>query len=249
MTSATLERTQPTATATKPAVQKVFRRSEIKYLVTDEQRAAILSAASEHMEPDAWGATTVCNVYYDTPTGLLVRRSLDKPTYKEKIRVRSYGRRTPGSPVFVELKKKYKGIVYKRRAVMDEVRAEALLAGHGDPQTQIEREIDFAVRRYEGLAPACYIAYDREAYYAIDDHEFRMTFDRNVRARWCELDLTAPAWGEQLLPPGMSIMELKCGGAVPLWMVRELERLGVSKASFSKYGNAWKARHTRAHVA
>ncbi|MBQ6491607.1 MAG: polyphosphate polymerase domain-containing protein, partial [Atopobiaceae bacterium] len=209
MTSATLERTQPTATATKPAVQKVFRRSEIKYLVTDEQRAVILSAASEHMEPDAWGATTVCNVYYDTPTGLLVRRSLDKPTYKEKIRVRSYGRRTPGSPVFVELKKKYKGIVYKRRAVMDEVRAEALLAGHGDPQTQIEREIDFAVRRYEGLAPACYIAYDREAYYAIDDHEFRMTFDRAVRCRWDDVSLAGSTAGFVLTPRDRSLLEVK----------------------------------------
>lgn len=234
------------APAKKPAVQKVFRRSEVKYLVTDEQRAAILSAVSEHMEPDAWGATTVCNVYYDTPTSLLIRRSLDKPTYKEKIRVRSYGRREPGAPVFVELKKKHKGIVYKRRAVMDEARAEALLAGHGDPRTQIEREIDFAVRRYEGLAPACYIAYDREAFYAIDDHEFRMTFDRNVRARWHDLNLTAQTDGEQLLPAGTSIMELKCGGAMPPWTVRVLSRLGIRKASFSKYGNAWKARHARA---
>ena len=249
MTNATLERTLPTIEAAKPAVQKVFRRCEIKYLVTDEQRTAILSAASEHMEPDSWGATTVCNVYYDTPTSLLIRRSLDKPTYKEKIRVRSYGRRTPGSPVFVELKKKYKGIVYKRRAVMDEVRAEALLAGNGDPQTQIEREIDFAVRRYEGLAPACYIAYDREAFYAIDDHEFRMTFDRNVRARWDDLDLTSSTDGEQLLPEGMNIMELKCAGAIPLWMVRVLDHLNLRKASFSKYGNAWKARQARVQAA
>lgn len=233
----------PTITQGKPAVQKVFKRREVKFLVTDEQRATIELAASAHMEADAWGATTVCNVYYDTPTSLLIRRSTEKPRYKEKIRIRSYGRREPGAPVFVELKKKFKGVVYKRRAVMDEDRAAALLAGHGDPQTQIEREIDFAVRRYDGLAPACYIAYDREAHYAVDDHEFRMTFDRNVRARWDDLDLTAPTQGEQLLPEGVSIMELKCGGAIPLWMVRTLDELGLRKASFSKYGNAWKARH------
>lgn len=257
MTSAILERAQQLAsldeqaavTPRKPAVQKVFRRREIKFLVTDEQRTAILSAASEHMEPDAWGATTICNVYFDTPTSLLVRRSIEKPKYKEKVRIRSYGRREPGAPVFVELKKKFKGIVYKRRVVLDEGRAERLLSGRGNPRTQIEREIDFTVRRYEGLAPACYIAYDREAFYAIDDHEFRMTFDRNVRARWDDLDLTSSTDGEQLLPEGMNIMELKCGGAIPLWMVRVLDHLNLRKASFSKYGNAWKARQARVQAA
>jgi hypothetical protein len=229
--------------------QLTFKRYEIKYLLTDEQRQRLAILMGRYMVPDEWGPSTVCNVYYDTPSRLLVRRSAEHPDYKEKVRIRSYGVQSPDASVFVELKKKYDGVVYKRRCTMDAPRAQAMLSGHGDPQTQIERELDFTCRRYGGLEPAFFIAYDREAFYAKDDHEFRMTFDRNVRARWDDLDLTSSTDGEQLLPEGMNIMELKCGGAIPLWMVRVLDHLNLRKASFSKYGNAWKARQTRVQAA
>lgn len=221
-------------------LQLTFKRYEIKYLLADEQRDRLRSLMDRHMVPDEWGPSTVCNVYYDTPTHLLVRRSAEHPDYKEKVRVRSYGIRKPGSPVFVELKKKYDGVVYKRRCTMDEDRAAALLAGQGDPRTQIERELDFTCRRYGGLVPSFYIAYDREAFYATDDHEFRMTFDRHVRSRTTRLRLTATDEARHILGDGLSLLEVKAGGAIPLWLTAFLADEGLYKTSFSKVGMAWR---------
>ncbi len=221
------------------AVQLNFKRYEIKYLLTSEQRDRLRILMDRYMVPDEWGPSTVCNVYYDTPSRMLVRRSSEHPDYKEKVRVRSYGVRKPSDPVFVELKKKYDGVVYKRRCTMSAQRAANLLAGHGDPQTQIERELDFTCKRYGGLEPAFFIAYDREAFYAADDHEFRMTFDKRVRTRDYDLRLDVTDRAEQFLDDDLTLLEVKAGGAVPLWLVEFLSGEGIYKVRFSKVGMAW----------
>ena len=92
-----------------------FERRELKYRITDAQRAALEAAFDARMVPDEHGESTICNIYYDTADYRLIRASLEKPAYKEKLRLRSYGVTEPGGEVFLELKKKYKGIVYKRR--------------------------------------------------------------------------------------------------------------------------------------
>jgi len=220
-------------------IQLTFKRYEIKYLLTDEQRKRLAILMDYYMVPDEWGPSTVCNVYYDTPSRLLVRRSAEHPDYKEKVRIRSYGVKRSDAPVFVELKKKYDGVVYKRRCTMDVQRAQAMLSGHGDPQTQIECELDFTCRRYGGLEPAFFIAYDREAFYAKDDHEFRMTFDRRIRSRTTDMRLDVSSDGEQYLEDGLNLLEVKAGGAIPLWLTEYLNGEGLFKARFSKVGVAW----------
>lgn len=180
-------------------IQTVFKRQEIKFLLDRDQRARLERAMCGHVVPDAYGPSTVCNVYYDTPTLLLARRSADHPAYKEKLRTRSYGVSDGTEPVFAELKKKYDGVVYKRRATLPPADADALLSGRREGATQIERELAFAAGRYEGLAPRAFVAYDREAFFAPDDHEFRMTFDRRVRARWERLSLCDGDDGDALL--------------------------------------------------
>lgn len=220
-------------------VQLNFKRYEIKYLLSEEQRDRLRILMERHMIPDEWGPSTVCNVYYDTPSRLLVRRSAEHPDYKEKVRVRSYGVLRSGAPVFLELKKKFDGVVYKRRCTVSVERAQELLSGRGNPQTQIEREIDFTCRRYGGLEPAFFVAYDREAFYAADDHEFRMTFDRRVRSRNSNLRLDATDKAEQYLDDGLTLLEVKAGGAIPLWLVEFLSGEGIRKVSFSKVGMAW----------
>ena len=222
--------------------QMNFKRCEMKYMLTDGQRARLMEAMSAHMVPDEYGPSTVLNVYCDTPSSLLIRRSLEHPAYKEKVRLRSYGTLGQGAPVFLELKKKSDGIVYKRRCTMAAERADAFLAGIGDPQTQIERELDYSIRRYGGLRKNAFIAYDREAFYASDDHEFRMTFDVRVRVRWDRLTLASDSDGEQILPDGQNLLEVKAGGAVPLWLARFLSEERIFKASFSKYGTAYQRR-------
>ena len=201
------------------------------------------------MVEDEYGKSTVCNIYYDTPTQLLTRRSLEKPHYKEKIRVRSYGPAKPDGNVFLELKKKYDGIVYKRRCVAPIDKALAFFDGSYEPKSQIERELIFSIRRYEGLTAFCYLAYDREAFYDANDHEFRVTFDTNQRFRTHDVDLTTEPEGELILPAGLNVMEVKAGGAVPLWFAHYLTEHQLRRTSFSKIGRAYTAMYKRGEVA
>ena len=219
----------------------VFERREIKYLVSAEQRAAIEKAFADHMIPDAHGESTICNVYCDTPDYRLIRTSLDKPVYKEKFRIRSYGRAGEDDKVFMELKKKYKGVVYKRRIsvsqseAMDFIGGRASLPGDG----QIEREIEYFVKFYGGLVPAMYLCYDRRAFFDGDDPRLRITFDKNILWRTDRVRLTSHPSGRQLLSPGQSLMEIKCGDAMPMWLVNILDELEIRRVSFSKYGTAY----------
>lgn len=218
--------------------QMVFKRYEVKYQLSNEQRARLERVMAEHMVPDEHGVSTVRNIYYDTPSRLLARRSAEHPAYKEKLRIRSYVSADQDAPVFLELKKKCDGIVYKRRCTLPLREAHALLMGTRAPQTQIEREIAFSASRYEGLAPAMFVAYDREAFYAKDDHEFRMTFDRRVRCRWVDVRLAGDTEGKLLTPESQNLLEVKCAAGMPLWLVEFFSAEHIYKGSFSKYGAA-----------
>ncbi len=222
--------------------QNTFMRYEIKYLVTAQQRQAIMYKMNEYMNPDEYGKSTICNVYYDTPDMCLARRSIEKPLYKEKLRVRSYGSASADDMVFVELKKKYDEVVYKRRVAIREGEAEKYLAGKCacSKNNQIVNELDYFLTEYKGLSPAAYIAYDREAFYAKDDPGFRITFDDNVLWRDYDLSLTIGVYGKPLLNQGQSLMEIKVSSALPLWLTHLMCQEGIYKINFSKYGNAYK---------
>ena len=227
--------------------QLTFERREMKYLLTDGERDELLAAVAEHLVEDEHGASTVRSLYYDTPTLILARRSSEHPTYKEKLRLRAYGSPYPCEPVFVELKKKCDGVVYKRRSTRTIEQAQGLLAGTQEPRGQIERELACAAARYEGLAPACYLAYDREALYERNNRDLRLTFDRRVRMSWeaprLDAELYAPA--EQILPAGLSILEVKTSRAMPRWLTQALAGIGATQARWSKYGTAAKLRTQR----
>lgn len=221
--------------------QMVFKRYEMKYLLTRKQKEKVLEAMEPYMELDAYGRSTIRNIYYDTDNYRLVRKSLEKPVYKEKLRVRSYRTAGPEDEVFVELKKKYEGVVYKRRISMGEQRAEAYLTGRcSAPQnTQITEEIDYFLRFYETLAPKVFLSYEREAYYTREPGEFRVTFDENIIWRETDLSLEKGIYGTPILKPGQTLMEIKTPGGIPLWMVKVLSEESIRQTSFSKYGNAY----------
>ncbi len=223
------------------AYQAIFKRYEIKYMMTKQQKEQLLKVMAEHMALDEYGRTTICNLYFDTDSYRLIRRSIEKPAYKEKLRVRSYGTATKTSPVFVELKKKYEDVVYKRRISMPENEAVKWLGGRHEIKhhTQISDEIDYVRSYYEGLKPVVYLSYEREAFYSKDGSDFRVTFDENILARETHLSLEAGAWGSSLLPRGMVLMELKTPGGIPLWMTEFLSAHHIYKTSFSKYGTAY----------
>ena len=221
--------------------QSIFQRHEIKYLITREQMGLILQELDLHLRPDAYGPSTVRNLYFDTDSYRLIRRSLEKPVYKEKLRLRCYCQAREDTPVFVELKKKYKGVVYKRRLSLPEGEAMAWLCGRGPgPDRQIGREIDCFLAFYGSLQPKAVLFYDRQAWYDREDPELRITFDDNIRFRQTELSLQAQVGGIPLLPPDQILMEIKCTGAMPLWLTQVLTRHRLYKTSFSKYGTAYR---------
>ena len=223
------------------AYQSVFKRYELKYLLSQEQKEAVLRAMQGKMKLDKYGRTTIRNIYYDTDTYLLIRRSIEKPAYKEKLRIRSYSRADPDSTVFVELKKKYQSIVYKRRISLPEEEAMQWVAGkhHCHDHTQIANEIDYFLSYYQTLHPAVFLSYEREAFYSTDESDFRVTFDDNILCRQEDLSLESQVYGTPILPEGKILMEIKCSGGIPLWMVQVLSKEHIYKTSFSKYGTAY----------
>ncbi len=221
--------------------QMTFKRYELKFMLTQSQKQALLQVMEPYMALDQYGRTTIQNLYYDTDSFRLVRRSMERPEYKEKLRVRSYGTAREGGRVFVELKKKYDHVVYKRRLTLPEPDAMAWLAGDKSaaPDSQIGREIDYFCAFYRDLRPQVFLSYEREAYFERGGGDFRVTFDENILTRRTALSLKTSPWGTPLLPHGTVLMELKTPGGIPLWMTRFLTENHIYKTSFSKYGTAY----------
>ena len=221
-------------------IQTCFKRIEKKYLLNRAQYYAMLSGISDWMEPDQYTNYAIGNVYYDTDNFDLIRTSLDKPVYKEKLRVRSYGVPSAEDSVFVELKKKFDGVVYKRRITMNAAdAAESLARGYIDRSDQISREINWFLHMYQP-SPKAFIGYDREAFAGIDDPNLRLTFDTNLRGRAWDVDLLEGDYGTFIIPQEMILMEIKIPGSAPLWLSRLLSENEIRDASFSKYGTYYK---------
>lgn len=224
------------------ADQMIFKRFEIKYMIDEAVFEKLMEVMDGYMIADEHGRSTVCSLYYDTPKHLLIRRSLEHPVYKEKLRLRSYGLAKPSDTVFVELKKKFCSVVYKRRIAMTHDKAISYLAGNGQiADSQIANEINYALKIYENLAPAVLLSYEREAFYARNNHEFRVTFDRNILWRDYDLSLDKGIFGTPILEDQKVLMEVKTDGAIPGRMVDFLTANKLYKTSFSKYGTAYRA--------
>lgn len=221
--------------------QAVFKRYELKYLLTKEQKSVLLTEIEKHMALDQYGRSTIRNIYFDTDNYRLIRRSIEKPAYKEKLRIRCYQKATPETEVFVELKKKYRSIVYKRRIAMPEKTALEWLCNKTPlkEQTQISNEIDYFLDYYKTLHPVAFLSYVREAYYCKDGSDLRVTFDEQILCRQTELSLESDIAGTSILDSNLVLMEIKCSGGIPLWMTKVLSAEHIYKTSFSKYGTAY----------
>lgn len=230
-------------------IKSVFTRYELKYLVTKEKKKELLKLIDLYMTPDEFGQSSIYNLYYDTATFLLIRRSLDKPVYKEKLRLRSYLRADSDTQVFLELKKKHKDIVYKRRISLSEENATGYFENAFHlPDTQIGREIDYFKNIYEDLAPRVWITYDRQAFFGKQDGDFRITFDENILWREEDLSLCSEKYGNLLLDEDLVLMEVKVTGGMALWLTHFLTENQIYKTSFSKYGNVYKEMINRKKV-
>ena len=219
--------------------QVVFKRYEKKYILTKAQYDAFIEKSSAHLQPDRYGKHTICNIYFDTESYSLIRKSIEKPVYKEKLRLRSYGIPTSDSHVFLEIKKKFDGIVYKRRVEMTLDEAYKYIFTHeSDRESQILSEIDYFLNFHKPY-PRVYLAYDRIAMLDKENPCIRVTFDTNIRWRDAEIGLENGTWGEVMLDKNQYIMEIKIPGAMPLWMSDVLDELQIYPQSYSKYGTCY----------
>ena len=218
----------------------IFKRIEKKYLLSEAQYEALLRRIGRHLRPDEYGRSTVLSLYLDTPDHRIIRSSMEAVDYKEKLRLRSYGTASADSAVFLELKKKFGGVVYKRRAAMTLTEAERYLRMGIKPfESQIMSEIDWAMRLYGRPKGAMLIACEREACFDEEHPDLRLTFDRNIRYRENELRLDRGSAGIHLLPKETVLLEIKTAGAMPLWLADALDAEDILPGSFSKYGAAY----------
>ena len=218
----------------------IFKRIEKKYLLSEAQYEALFQRIGPHLHPDEFGRSTVMSLYLDTPDHRIIRNSVEAEDYKEKLRLRSYGTAGPESTVFLEIQKKFGGVVYKRRAAMTLAEAETYLQLRVKPfESQILSEIDWAMRFYGWPKPAMMIACEREAWLDDEHSDLRLTFDRNIRYRESGLRLSGSSTGVCLLPERTVLLEVKTAGAMPLWLADALDAEGILPGSFSKYGAAW----------
>lgn len=228
---------------------EVFNRHEHKYLLDRETFEKVLEVLDEHMELDSHNIDkkpyTISNIYYDTSDDFLIRHSLSKPQYKEKLRLRSYGIPGEDSKVFLEIKKKFDGVVNKRRTKLALEEAYEFLETGIAPEVkdymngQVLKELTYFLQLYD-LSPKLYLAYDRIAYFEKNNDDLRISFDMNIRSRRHDLRLEAGDFGELLLGKDMYLMEVKTSLAKPLWLTHMLNELGIRKRSFSKYGTEFK---------
>lgn len=231
-----------------------FARIEIKYHVPSDKYELLLEELWDYIEPDMYGDTRIYNIYYDTPDYRLIRQSIEKPIYKEKLRLRTYSVPGADTNAFIEIKKKYEGIVYKRRISLPYLEAKRHL-DKGLPfqdielvksdkkgsytDIQIEHEINAMLRYYKKLRPGMIISYDRLAFKGIEDPNLRITFDKNIRWRDYDMDLRSGGYGSLILPEEDRLMEIKIAGAMPIEIAHILSRLNIYKSSFSKYGRGY----------
>ncbi|MCD8069652.1 MAG: polyphosphate polymerase domain-containing protein [Lachnospiraceae bacterium] len=224
--------------------ENIFERYEKKYILSETQYEGIMRFLSGKILEDEYSRATVMSLYYDTPDHRIIRHSLERPVYKEKLRVRCYGVLTRESEAFIELKKKYKGVVYKRRLSMSCAEARDFLKGNDTSSAtegteQIAREIHAFCHNYPHIAPSILCSCDRYAVRDRTNEELRYTFDHNLRGRTYDLDLCRGVYGEALTADGACILEIKAPGAVPLELAGALDRLQIYPHSFSKVGAAY----------
>jgi SPX domain protein involved in polyphosphate accumulation len=228
---------------------EVFNRYEKKYRIRDDTYFKLRERLSEYMEADEHSKDgdfyTIYNIYYDTPDNYLIRKSIDGSVYKEKLRLRSYGVKGPDEKVFLEIKKKYKKLVNKRRTKLQLAEAYQYLQSKERPELktymnhQVLNEIDYMIHRMD-LSPKVFLSYDRCAMFGKDNKDFRVTFDRNITTRRYDLGLHYGIYGDKLLEEDEWIMEVKIDKAMPLWMTQILSEFQIYPASFSKYGTEYK---------
>jgi hypothetical protein len=223
-----------------PAAAAFFQRYEQKYLLNTFQYHELLALLNGFVCADEHGLSTIYSIYYDNDEFGIARNSLNKSVYKEKLRLRSYGIPQPGDTVYLELKKKLKGITYKQRIPLLFTGMEQCLNLRPDnyPHDYIRNEIEWVLDYYNPF-PRFMVCYNRRSFRGVEDKTLRITFDTNIRWRASGLDFSLGSYGSPLLAENKYLMEVKVGNSMPLYLTARLSGLKIFPFSFSKFRSAY----------
>lgn len=221
--------------------QNIFERYEVKYMLSYDDYKDLILYMKDYMQMDKFERHKIRNIYFDTEDYRVIRHSIEKPLHKEKLRIRMYGDFAPDKKVFVELKKKFKGIVYKRRIEMTHEEATAYFWNneHKIKQSQILKEVDYFIECNEGIKPKIYLEYEREAFFGKEDNDFRITFDFNLKYRDFNIELAVSNENVYVIDEDCVLMEVKTIKGMPFWLIDFLSDKRIYKRSFSKYATAY----------
>ncbi|MBF0713381.1 polyphosphate polymerase domain-containing protein [Gemella sp. GH3] len=226
----------------KNTFKSKFKRYEKKYLITLEQLNSLKQYFDKYLIADDYASSTISNLYFDTENFYMIRSAKDKAEYKEKLRMRSYDKYpNDDSKVFLEIKKKYEKVIYKRRIATSLRKGnEYLLHRHNVlGNSQIKNEIDWLFQTNKSLKPMMYIYYDRYSYKGKDNEDLRITIDSNIKYRNYDLDIKKGIYGNNIIDDNLVIMEIKVSGAYPIWLSEALNKYEMYPRGFSKYGTAY----------
>ena len=221
--------------------ENVFKRIEQKYLLTKEKKKELFKLINKNLKKDIYYDTTICNIYFDNKDKDLIINSLEKPIYKDKVRLRSYGVPSLESNVFLEIKNKYEGIVGKRRIMIKLKDYYDYIEGNYNNNNQIMKEIDYLFKYYK-LEPFRFVGYHRFSYVDRKTEKIRITFDDNLTGRDYDLQLEKGLFGDKYFNNDETIMEIKTENTIPLWLVNALSKLKIYPVSFSKLGSIYNKR-------
>lgn len=217
----------------------IFQRVEEKYFMDKKTKDLFFNNIKNYIDKDKYYESEILSIYFDNDNKDIVRRSLDKPVYKDKIRLRSYGTPNLDSNVFLEIKNKYQGVTGKRRIMLTLGEFYDYYYNNKMIDSQIMKEIDYLFKYYD-LKPNCFVSYDRLSYKGKEDENLRITVDSNLKGRTKDLKLEDGNYGKKYFKDDVYIMEIKTLNSMPLWLTKELSELKIFPISFSKYGEIYK---------
>ncbi|MDO4198005.1 MAG: polyphosphate polymerase domain-containing protein [Erysipelotrichaceae bacterium] len=218
-------------------MRETFERTETKYLISREQLKEILNLTNDYLQTDRFFKGNLMSIYYDTDSYQMIRCSIEKPEYKEKIRIRSYDDVEDNDSVYVEYKKKYNGIVYKRRTTVGYKDAMENLYDASFEDRQVAKEIKRGLIFYKDVKPKIFISTRRYSYRGKEDENLRITFDLDMKYRTDNLCLKRSD-KDKTISDGI-VMEIKTVNPYPLWLVKVLNETKAYPQSFSKVGEAY----------
>ena len=213
---------------------ETFERVEHKYLLTRNQAKDFYKLIQDYIQPDIYPHYSLYNIYFDSDDYQMISKSIEGPKYKEKLRIRSYGDISNNDFIYVEMKKKYNGIVYKRRIQVDSKQVNTCF----ENPTQIGKEITY-LKQFYNANKKVFISYDRDAYFAKQEKDVRITFDTNLKYWLDDLYLSSTNKDQRILNEDKVLLEIKVMDRYPLWLIHALSQLKLQRTSFSKYGTIY----------